>query len=305
METILVTGADLAAPALALLDGFNVVFAGKSPTEPDIVELCRTHDPIGVIVRYGKFGRAAMEAAPSLRVISRHGTGVDVIDLEAARLRGIEVRAAVGVNAGAVAEHAVALLLACAKSTTVLDQRMRAGHWDKSTHKSTELGGKTIGLVGLGAIGQKFARMALAMDMRVIAYTPSGNAQPSDVEPVSLDEIWTRSDAISLHCPLTADNRLMVNAEVLARCRRGVIIVNTARGGLIDEAALLEALHSGQVSAAGLDTFSEEPLSRDHPFLHQANVILSPHIGGVSTDAYVKVGVTAANNLLGVLAPAR
>ncbi|GAA4337852.1 hydroxyacid dehydrogenase [Variovorax defluvii] len=305
METILVTGADLAPPALKLLSNFELIFAGKAPTEDDVIALCKRHNPIGVIVRYGKFARAAMEAAPALRVISRHGAGVDVIDLDAARALGIDVRAAVGVNAAAVAEHAAALLLASAKSTVKLDERMREGHWDKSTHKSQELGGKTVGLVGLGAIGRRFARIADAMDMKVIGFDPGARDLPDYVEKVSLGDIWTRSDVISLHCPLTDSNRMMINADVLAKCKRGVMLVNTARGGLVDEDALLDALRSGQVFAAGLDSFAQEPLAADHPFLKEANVVLSPHVGGVSVETYVNLGLTAANNLLSMLATAR
>lgn len=302
MATILVTGADLAPPALALLKDHELIFAGKTPTEAEIVELCRQHNPVGVILRYSRIGRAAMEAAPALRVISRHGAGVDVVDLAAANSLGIEVRAAVGVNAAAVAEHSAALLLACAKATVTLDARMRAGFWDKSTHKSLELGGRTVGLIGLGAIGLKFARIADAMDMKVIGFNPVPRDLPPYIEPVSLDDIWARSDVISLHCPQTADNVNMINAETLGRCNQGVILINTARGGLIDEDALLQAVQSGQVSCAGLDTFAVEPMAAGHPFHAQPRIILSPHIGGVSTDTYVNLGLTAARNLLDVLA---
>src|SRR6185295_14710051 len=170
--TLLVTGADLAPQALALLSDFDVVYAGKTPSESDVAGLCARHDPVAIIVRYGKVGAAAIAAAPSLRVISKHGAGTDTIDKSAAAARGIDVVAAAGANAAAVAEHALALLLACAKSVPQLDARMRAGHWDKSTHKSVELGGRTIGLVGLGAIGVRFARMVDAMGMRVLGFDP-------------------------------------------------------------------------------------------------------------------------------------
>jgi D-3-phosphoglycerate dehydrogenase len=184
-----------------------------------------------------------------------------------------------------------------------LDQRMRAGHWDKSTHKSVELGGRTIGLVGLGAIGVRFARMVDAMDMRVIGFDPYANDVPRFVERVDeLDAIWRESDIVSLHCPLTADNAGMVNADTLGRCKRGVVLVNTARGGLVDEDALLAALRSGQVAAAGLDSFAVEPLPAEHPFRAEPRIVLSPHIGGVTADAYVAMGVGAAKNVLASLA---
>ncbi|WPH23566.1 NAD(P)-dependent oxidoreductase [Variovorax paradoxus] len=302
MSTIVVTGADLAPQAITLLEGHEIVYAGKTPTEDDLVALCRAHDPVAIIVRYGKVGAAVMDAAPSLRVISKHGSGTDTIDKTAAQARGIEVVAAVGANAAAVAEQALALLLACAKSVVALDARMHAGHWDKATHKSLELGGRTIGLIGLGAIGLRFARMADALGMRVIGFDPYAANLPSHVTPVDLPAIWRESDAISLHCPLTEDNRGLVNAGTLARCRRGVILVNTARGGLVDEAALLAAVRSGQVGMAGLDSFAVEPMAAGHPFQGEKNFVLSPHIGGVTGDAYVNMGVGAAKNVLQVLA---
>ena len=297
----LVTGGDLAAQALALLQDHEVVYAGKTPSEDDIVALCRQHDPVAIIVRYSQVGAAAMDAAPSLKVISKHGSGTDTIDKVAAQARGIEVVAAVGANAAAVAEQALALLLACAKSVVPLNTRMHAGHWDKATHKSVELEGRTVGVVGLGAIGLRFARMADAMGMRVLGFDPYAKELPAHVERVDLDTLWRASDAISLHCPLTADNARLVNARTLAVCKPGVILVNTARGGLVDEAALLEAVRSGQVSAAGLDSFAVEPMTAPHPFHGEARIVLSPHIGGVTADAYVKMGVAAARNALSVL----
>ena len=298
---LLVTGADLAPEALALLRDFEVVYAGKTPGDSDIVDLCATNDPVAIIVRYGKVGAAAMAVAPSLKVVSKHGAGTDTIDKAAAAARGIDVVAAAGANAQAVAEHALALLLACAKAVPQLDARMRAGHWDKSTHKSLELGGRTIGLVGLGAIGLRFARMADAMAMRVLGFDPYAKDLPPYITPVDLDTIWREADAISLHCPLTAENAKLINASTLAACRKGVIIVNTARGGLIDEAALLNAIRSGQVASAGLDSFAVEPMTAPHPFHGEQRITLSPHIGGVTADAYVKMGIAAAQNALAVL----
>lgn len=215
------------------------------------------------------------------------------------------MRAAVGANAAAVAEQALALVLACAKSVVQLNARMHAGHWDKATHKSVELHGRTIGLVGLGAIGQRFARMCDAMGMKVIGFDPFAKDLPDSIKPVALDAIWRDSDVISLHCPLTEENRNMVNAQTLQSCKRGVILVNTARGGLIDEAALLQAVRSGQVASAGLDSFAVEPMSAQHPFHGEPNIILSPHIGGVTGDAYVNMGVGAAKNVLDVLEAAQ
>ena len=297
----LVTGADLAPEALALLSNHEVVYAGRTPTEEHIVALCREHDPVAIIVRYSKVGAAAMDAAPSLRVISKHGSGTDTIDKAAAAARGIAVVAAVGANAAAVAEQALALLLACAKSVVTLNERMHAGHWDKATHKSLELEGRTVGVIGLGAIGLRFAKVADALGLRVLGFDPYAQDLPAHIQRADLATVWRESDAISLHCPLTPDNAGLINAQTLAACKRGVIIVNTARGGLFDEAALLAAVQSGQVGGAGLDSFAVEPMNAPHPFHGEPRIVLSPHIGGVTADAYVKMGMAAARNALAVL----
>ena len=303
-RSLIVTGADLAPQALALLSEFDIVYAGKTPTEDDLVALCQRHDPVAMIVRYGAVGAKVMDAAPSLRVISKHGSGTDTIDKAAALARGIAVRAAIGANAAAVAEQALALLLACAKSVVPLNGRMHAGHWDKATHKSIELHGRTVGLIGLGAIGQRFARMCDALGMKVLGFDPFAKDLPACIEPVDLQTIWRASDAISLHCPLTSENRGMVNAQTLAQCKPGVILVNTARGGLVNEADLLAAVQARHVFAAGLDSFAVEPMTAPHIFHNAPHIVLSPHIGGVTSDAYINMGVGAARNVLDVLVPA-
>lgn len=299
--SLIVTGADLAQQALDLLGDFEIVYAGKTPTESDLVDLCQKHDPVAIIVRYGAVGARVMDAAPSLRVISKHGSGTDTIDKAAAQARGIEVCAAIGANAAAVAEQAMALLLACAKSVVELNARMHAGHWDKTTHKSIELQGRTVGLIGLGAIGQRFALTCNAMGMKVLGFDPFAKDLPDFILPVDLETLWSESDAISLHCPLTPDNREMVNAQTLAKCKKGVILVNTARGGLINESDLLAGVRSRQVFAAGLDSFAIEPMTAPHPFHNEPRILLSPHIGGVTADAYIHMGVGAAQNVLQVL----
>ncbi len=300
---LIVTGADLAQQALDLLQDFEIIYAGKKPEKPDLIRLCQEHNPVAIIVRYGRVDAEIMDAAPNLKVISKHGSGTDTIDKVAAKARAIEVCAAVGANAAAVAEQALALLLACAKSVNHLNERMHAGHWDKASHKSVELGGRTVGLVGLGAIGLRFAKMCIAMNMRVLGFDPYADKSklPSYIELVDLPTIWRESDVVSLHCPLTDDNRQMMNAKSLAQCKRDVIFVNTARGGLVNEADLLASVQSGQVSMAGLDSFAQEPFAVPHIFQGENRIILSPHIGGVTADAYINMGVGAAKNVLEVL----
>jgi len=304
-DVILVTGADLAPQALALLTDFDVVYAGTGNecTEDALEALCRQHEPVAIIVRYGKVSARVIGASPKLRVISKHGTGIDNIDSNFAKSQGIAVRAATGANAAAVAEHTWALILACAKNVVQLDDRMRDGHWDKATHKSLELKGRTLGLVGLGAIGRRVADVGIALGMRVVVFDPYAASVPESIERRALNEVIAESDVLSLHCPLTADNANMINAQTVASMRDGAIIVNTARGGLIDEAALADALKSGKLRAAGLDSFQVEPfVAGGHAFTGLHNAILSPHIGGVTSDAYVGMGTAAARNILDELA---
>ncbi|MCX5591861.1 hydroxyacid dehydrogenase [Alcaligenes endophyticus] len=298
---VLVTGADLAQQACALLANYDIIYTGKTPTQESIVELCKQHNPVAIIVRYSGVNAAAMAAAPALKVISKHGSGTDTIDKEAAKTLGIAVVAASGVNATSVAEHTLALLMACAKSVPYLNHRMHQGHWDKATHKNLELSGLTIGLVGLGAIGVRFAKMAHAMDMPIIGFDPYAKNLPSYIQQVSLEALWKKADIISFHCPLTESTHHLLNKTTLAQCKPGVIIINTARGGLIDEAALLEAINSKHVSGAGLDSFETEPMPQQHPFHQQAAIVLSPHIAGVTNAAYENMGIAAAKNILTVL----
>ena len=300
-QTILVTGADLAPQALAMLQAFDIVFTSKTPDEEELVRLARQHQPVAIIVRYGRIADRVMEASRDLRVISKHGAGIDTIDVEAAKRRGIAVRAAAGANADAVAEHTWALILTAAKGIVALDARMHDGHWDKATHKSLELRGKTLGVVGLGAIGSRVAQLGTAFGMKLLAFDPFAAKSPADVALVPLDRLLAEAHVISLNCPLTEDNRHLINRNSLAKMRDGVILVNTGRGGLIDDRALLDALAAGKVRAAGLDAFNSEPLAGDHPYRTARNAILTPHIGGVSEDAYVNMGVAAARNVLEVL----
>ncbi len=302
VKTILITGSDLAAEAVELLQDYQLIYAGRQPQEADLIALCERHNPQAIIVRYGKINGRIMDAAPALRVISKHGSGIDVIDQQAAAERQIAVRAAVGANAAAVSEHAWALILACAKSVPQLDRRMRDGHWDKAQHKSLELEGRTLGLVGLGAIGSRVARIGQAFGMQVLAYDPYAQTLPAGCEAVeSLDELYSRADVVSLHCPLTDSNHQMINAAALARFKPGAILVNTARGGLIDDQAVATALQNGTLLAAGLDSFTSEPMTEPNLWQSLNNVIITPHIGGVSDNAYVRMGTGAARNALQVL----
>ena len=295
---VLVTGADLAPQAISLLKEFELVYAGKTPDEESLVRLCREHRPVALIVRYGKVSARIMDEAPGLKVIAKHGVGVDTIDVDAAAERGIAVKPAIGANATAVAEHTWALILACAKSLAHLNYRMQEGHWDKATHKNIELADRTLGLVGLGAIGERVAQIGIAFGMKVVAHDPYRETAPAGVRLCSLHDVVAAADVVSLHCPLTPENHNLFDRAMLARLRDGSILVNTARGGLIDENALIDVLRAGKLRAAGLDCFAQEPVTGTHALATIPNVICSPHIGGVTEEAYVNMGTAAARNIL-------
>ena len=243
-----------------------------------------------------KVGAELIAVAPTLRVIARAGTGVDNINLEAANKRGILVVNAPGANSISVAEHAWALMLNLARSITVADVQMKDGKWEKKSLQGAELRGKTLGVVGLGRIGREVARRGRVFEMKVISYDPfivPQVAKDLGIELVSLDELTKHSDFITLHLPSTTDTTGLFNRERLAACKPGVRIINTARGGLVDEEALLEAIRSGRVAGAGLDVFESEPPATQE-LVRLPQVVATPHIAASTFEAQELVAVETA-----------
>jgi D-3-phosphoglycerate dehydrogenase len=237
--------------------------------------------------------------ARQLRVIGRAGVGVDNIDLDAATRRGILVMNTPGGNAPSVAEHALALMLSMARSIPQLNASMHAGKWEKSGSAGVELRGKTLGLIGLGRVGAEVARRARALEMRVIAYDPYVSAESAaewGAEIMPLAELLPQSDYVSLHTALSPATERMINADTLKQMKQGARLVNAARGELVDEAALAEALRSKHLAAAALDVFAEEP-PRNSPLLQMSNVIATPHVGGSTAEAQEEVGVQIAQQV--------
>lgn len=307
-DTILITGPSLAPAAVAVLSeaGFEPVYLPPYADAETLRAVVTARRPVGIIARMGRIEASIFEAAPQLRVVSKHGVGVDTIDLEAASAHRIPVLVATGANAVSVAEHSMALLFAVAKRVVALDRGLRQGLWEKPDFKGRELAGSRMGLVAFGAIAQQTARLAKAFDIKVAAYDPFSEASVFDnlgVERAdSLEALLRESDIISLHCPLTDRTRGLINRETLSLMRDEAILINTARGGLIDEPALLEALNSGRIAGAGLDTFAQEPPAADNPLFASDRVVLTPHIGGVTTAANARVGVEAAQGIVDYLA---
>jgi D-3-phosphoglycerate dehydrogenase / 2-oxoglutarate reductase len=298
-DTILVTAPKVHADAMQVLRNYRLVFTDAKVTEDQLVELCTTEQPVAILARYGLFKERVLAASPRLKVISRHGVGMDAIDQVAAKRLDIAVEAAVGSNSQAVAEHAIGMMFACARKLAWLDHRMREHHWDKDGYLGFELFGATLGVVGCGSIGGRVARFGLAMGMTVLVCDPylSGGELPAGVAKVELGDLLRRSDIVSLHCPLNDETRGMLDAGKLDLLKRGAIVINTARAGLFDERAMQSKLHEGALSL-GLDCFVEEPLPADSGWLSTPNCVLTPHVGGTTDGGMRGMGVGAANNII-------
>lgn len=251
-----------------------------------------------------KIDAEVLNAAPKLRIIARAGVGVDNVDIPHATELGIVVVNTPDGNTISTAEHTFGLMLALARHIPQAHESMNAGKWDRKSYSGVELRGKTLGIVGLGRIGRAVAKRALAFEMHVIAFDPYLEADVAadlGVTLVSMDELFRSSDFISLHALLTPENREMINRESLAKMKKGVRIVDAARGALVNEADLAEALQSGQVAGAALDVYAEEPPSPDNPLLHLPNVVHTPHLAASTEDAQITVSVDAAKLVVDAL----
>ena len=279
-----------------------LVKTGLAPA--DLINIAA--DCTAIIVRSEtKISSDVIDAAKSLRVVGRAGVGVDNIDVDAATRRGVVVLNAPGGNTVSTAEHTFSLLLCVARKIPQADASVRGGSWSRKDFQGVELYDKTLGIIGMGRIGSELSRRAIAFGMRVLAYDPylsSARARSLQVQLVDeLDDILSSSDFITLHTPLTPETRHLLNAERLAKTRRGVRIINCARGGLIDEGALAEALGSGQVAVAALDVFESEPLPADSILRKQPNLVLTPHLGASTSEAQESVGIEIAQSVRAAL----
>jgi D-3-phosphoglycerate dehydrogenase len=240
-----------------------------------------------VIAGAEPYPKNVIEALPKLRVIARSGVGFDAIDLAACDRAGIAVLTTPGVNHHSVAEHTFALLFGIARDFPMADRRVRDGKWKRTN--GPRVMGSTIGIVGLGRIGQAVATRAIGVGLKVLAYEPQPYReflkQWPAVELTSLDDLLARSDYVSIHSPLTPETRHLINRDTLAKMKKGSVLINTARGGLVDEAALCEALASGHLRAAGLDVFEVEPLPLSSPLLKFDNVLFAGHTAGMDNES--------------------
>ena len=290
-------------PALELLRSFSedLVFNPheRPLSEDELIPLLSGCE--GFIAGLDFVTRAVIENAPKLKVISRYGVGVDRVDIKAAREKGVVVCNTPGVNSNAVADLTFALLLCIARKVPLLDRKTKSGEWPRST--GFELHGKTYGILGLGAVGRAVARRARGFSMKIIAHDPQINreyAAANGIIAASFNEVITQADFLSLHVPLTDETRNIISGEVMKAMKPGVVIINTARGGLIDENAAYELLRAGHLGGLGMDAFETEPPGSS-PLFTLDSVVVTPHTGAHTAEATAAMADLSVKNLMDVL----
>ena len=303
MHRVLVSD-DLSPEAVKILQDAGLAVDVKVGLKPDALEaIIGEYDALAVRSAT-KVTARLLEKAVRLKVVGRAGVGVDNVDLAAATRRGVVVMNTPGGSSTTVAELALAMIMSLYRHVATATASVKAGHWEKKKFQGRELAGKTLGVVGIGNIGSVLVDRCLAMKMRVVAYDPFISPEAAaklGVALVELDALWREADVISLHVPLTEQTRNLVDAATLAKMKKGAILVNCARGGIVDEAALAASLRSGHLGGAGLDVFDPEPPPADHPLFGLDNVVLTPHLGASTEEAQVAVAVAVAEQLAAYL----
>jgi D-3-phosphoglycerate dehydrogenase len=288
-----------ASMAFRGLAGHDVRAYLTRPSGPaELVERIGDSEIVINIRSTSRFSAEVLERCSALRLISIWGTGTDNVDLAAAHAQGIRVTNTPGVSAVAVAEHTLTLMMAVAKQTVHVDSEVRQGRWPRAM--ATQLRGKTLGLIGTGAIGREVARLGASIGMRIIAWTfhPRGDV----AEWVSFDEVFRQSDVVSVHLRLSADTSNLIRREHLELMKPGAILINTARGGIVNESDLVQALVTNRIAGAGLDVFEAEPLPQDSPLFAIRNVVLTPHAAGITPEATDAGLALAIENVFAFLA---
>jgi len=295
MYTFLVTAPSFAAPGVAKLQdaGCRILYASD---EKELAAILASQNIDAVISRTMTMNRDMIRSCASLRVISKHGAGYNNIDVAAATERNIPVFFTPGANAQSVAELVIGLAIAVARTIPLHDRTLREGGWSRS-EMGMQLSGRTMGIVGLGNIGQKVAHLAAAFGMRVVGYDPRIKTAPCETVD-RLADLLPQAQLLSINCPLNNETRGMIGAAELAQLPRNSIVLNTARGGIVDETALAQAVASGHVFGAGLDDFVTEPVAADHPFNKLSRIVMTPHVGASTREALDTVSVMSVDNAL-------
>lgn len=299
---VLVTAATVSDLAQGLLrDGGCDLLFMPGIIDEDALISAFAREPVSAILLRGSppLNERVLAAAPSLKIIAKHGAGVDTVDIAAATRLGIAVMVANGANADAVAEHALALMLALSRELPRYERDVRSGAWRDLNRFTRDFSSRTVGIVGYGQIGERTARLAQACGARVMIHSRTAVTPPAGMawEPL-LERLLEQADIVSLHCPLTDKTRSLIGVAQLARMKPDALLINTARGPVVDEAAVVEALRSGRLGGAGLDTFAVEPPDPANPLFALPNVIVTPHIAAATTGAMVRMGTIAANNII-------
>ena len=277
------------------------VAVAKGLSEAQLIDLIADYEAI-IVRSKTSVTTSVIEAARRLKVIGRAGNGLDNIDVATATQRGIAVLNAPGVSSNSTAEFALAQLLSLSRNLPQAHASMRAGEWQPARFMGTQVMSKSVGVIGFGAVGRKFARLCLALKMEVLVHDPFLNFENEEagIEAVTLEELLARADYVSLHCPLTERTRHLIDAVKLAQMKPGARLINCARGELIDETALLEALQSGRLAGAALDVYASEP-PVNSPLLTLDSVVLTPHLGASTEEAQQMVGLKIANDVADLL----
>ncbi len=302
---VLITSPVLAEEALAVLRdaGAGIHFMQVPLDEKKMLAEFASRRYDAVLMRGpAPFTRAVFEAARGLKIVSKHGAGYDSIDVESATAHGVAVMVSTGANAAAVAEHSLALMLALSRELAQLDAGLRKGVWKTPETIVRDFSGRTVGIVGYGHIGKHAARLAQACGAKIVVHSRARVDLPAGMEWAdSVETLLPRVDILSLHVPLTDSTRGMIGKKQFALMKPGALIINTSRGNLIDEPAMIAALRGGHLGGAGLDVFAKEPPEPANPLFSMPNVIVTPHIASATTDAAVQSGIIVARNIVSYL----
>ncbi|MEK5444654.1 C-terminal binding protein [Fredinandcohnia sp. FSL W7-1320] len=295
---------DTLEPEMRVLEQLNAeIITAQCKTEEDVIHIAKDAD--GIIHQYAPFTKRVIDQLENCKVIARYGIGFDTVDIDAATEKGIFVTNVTDYCLDEVADHAVAMLLTLARKIVTLNNSVKSGEWDYKVSKPIyRLKNRALGLVGFGNIPRNVAKKAQAFGLKVIAYdpfVPAEVAEEMNVDLVELDELCRRSDFISIHTPLNKHTRGMVGFEQFNLMKKEACIINTARGPIIDEQALIEALEQKKIAAAALDVLEKEPINSDHPLLRMENVLLTPHVAFYSEESEMDLKQKTAQNVVDVL----
>jgi D-3-phosphoglycerate dehydrogenase len=294
---VVITGDNLAPEAMKILsEKCRVVFTGPYPQPSVLAQKLREEKAHALILRTGKVPAEVVKASPDLKVIAKHGAGFDNIDVQTAT--------ASTANYESVAEHTLGLMFSLAKDIPRLDSRMRQGFWDKTQYRGVELYRKTLGLVGFGRIGRRLHELVAPLQMKVLVFDPflrDGSLPPMVTLVSQLDELLQAADIVSLHCPLTEQTRNLIGKRELGIMKKSAWLINTARGEVVDEEALIAALQEGEIAAAGIDTFRKEPPDDLNLICNAGKVVVTPHVAAATEESFNRMGVEAARNVMTIL----